>query len=115
MSVDKFCDRLRREKGRVAVDHELFFAFELVFGDLLQRVRGAFRLTLKGGGDAPFVEVGGNLRVMRVGDDLDVLGAGRRDRVQNVVEHGAAADRVEDFGNTRAHSGAVTGGEYDGS
>src|SRR6266851_7271061 len=115
MSVDNFCDRLRREKGRIPVDHEHLFAFELAFGDLLQCVRCALRLTLKGGGDAPFVEVGGNLRVMRVGDDLDVLGAGPCDRVEYVVEHGAAADRMEDFGNTRAHPGAVTGGEYDRS
>src|SRR5258708_1353075 len=115
MRVDDSCDRLGCEKGRIPVDHEHLFACELVFGDLLQRVRSALRLTLKGGGDAPFVEVGGNLRVMRVGDDLDVLGAGPRDRVQNVVEHGAATDRVEDFGNTRAHPGAVTRGEYDGS
>ena len=68
-----------------------------------------------GRGDAAaFVEVGSNFSVMRVGDDLDVLRACLLDRVEDVIEHGAAADRMEHFGNTRAHTGAVTGGEYDG-
>jgi hypothetical protein len=52
--------------------------------------------------------------VVGVDNHLDVPGARFGDRVQDVVEHGAAANRVEDLGDTRSHSGAVTGGEYDG-
>jgi hypothetical protein len=51
--------------------------------------------------------------VMRVGDDLDVLGAGFGQRLQDPVDHGPAAEGMKDLGGLRAHSSAMAGGEDD--
>ena len=114
MRVDDFLNRFRGQQRRVAVDDEHLLALELLRGDLLQSVGRAFGIALEGGRDSALVEMRRDLGVMGVGDDLDVLRAGLGDGVEDVVEHGPAADRMEDFGNTRPHPGAVTGGEYDG-
>jgi hypothetical protein len=60
------------------------------------------------------VEVSGELDLVGAHDDLDVFGAGLGHRVQDPIDHGAAAEWMEHLGSTRPHPGAVTGGEDDG-
>ena len=108
-------DACRREERRIPVDDKDLASAKLALRDLPQRVGGAFRIALVDELDPP-VEMRRDVGVMRVRDHLDVLvtgDAGLADRLEDPIDHRTAADRMEDFGNPRSHSGAVAGGEYD--
>jgi hypothetical protein len=52
--------------------------------------------------------------MVRVGDDLDGIGARIGHGIDDPIDHGAAAEHMQDFGSPRPHAGAVTGGQDDG-
>src|SRR5229473_2657410 len=62
----------------------------------------------------PAVEVRRDLGVVRVDDHRDGIRTGLAYRVENPVDHGAAAKPMQDLGSPRPHAGAVTGGQDDG-
>src|SRR5690242_18165449 len=91
------------EQGRVTVDHDHVAAAELARRDLPQGVGGAFRVALIND-LGPAFEVRGDVRVVGVGDDRNVLGARLVHRREDPVDHGPPADWMEDFGNPRPHA-----------
>src|SRR5256885_13066901 len=61
------------------------------------------------------VEVRRDVGVVGVRDHRNVFRSGLVDGFEDPVDHGTAADGMEDFGNPRSHARAVAGGEYDRS
>src|SRR6266567_333246 len=112
MGVNDAAHGARGQERRVAVDHEDVSAEAL---DLLQGVRRASRLSLVDDLDPliPLGQVRGDLGVVRVGDDLDRISARFSHRVEDPIDHGAAAEDMQHLGSPRPHAGAVAGGQDD--
>src|SRR6267378_5633412 len=109
--VDDFAHGFARQQWRVAVDHE-DVPFEIF--DLLQRVGGAAGVALVCRVELLLGEMRRDLGMVRIDDDFDLVGARIADRVDDPIEHGAAAYRMQNLGGTRPHAGPVTGGQDDG-
>jgi hypothetical protein len=60
------------------------------------------------------LQVRGYFGVMGVDDHLDIARAGLLDRVDDPIDHRAAAQHMQNFRSSRLHAGAVTGGQNDG-
>ena len=95
--IDHPADRLRGQQRRIAVDDEHLAATKLALRDLTQCVGGTLRLALIDELDT-CVQMRGYVRMVRVRDHLHVLDACFLDRLEDPVDHRAAAEGMEDFG-----------------
>ena len=111
VSVDDLAHGFARQEGGIAVDHK-DVALEPV--DLLQRVRGAAWVALVGRLELLLGEVRRDFGMVRIDDDFDLAGAGIAHGIDDPIEHGAAAYRMQNLRCPRPHAGPMTGGQDDG-
>ena len=119
--VDHGLQGLGADEGAIAAEDDDVVVFTDAFGgfDLgladHDGVAGAFLFVLDNPGDVGVVFVGVDDAIAVVADDeVEAGDADFAAGVEDVGEHGAAADFVEDFDAVGFHAGGFAGGEDDG-